>query len=72
MKYIIGFLKFWYDFFIGDAWEIAAGVVITLVVVAVLASGALQGITWLVLPVGVILTLGISLLWFARKHAATH
>ncbi|MHB8626278.1 MAG: hypothetical protein ACYDBJ_14095 [Aggregatilineales bacterium] len=72
MKYVIGFLKFWYDFFIGDAWEIAVGVVITLVLVALLAAGTLQSITWLVLPICVILTLGISVLWYARKHTATH
>ena len=32
MKYVTGFLYFWYDFLVGDAWEVAAGVVIALVV----------------------------------------
>ncbi len=32
MKFIRGFLAFWYDFIIGDAWEVAAGVVLSLIV----------------------------------------
>jgi len=32
MKYIRGFFAFWYDFIVGDAWEVAAGVVISLLV----------------------------------------
>jgi hypothetical protein len=31
MKYIRGFFAFWYDFIIGDAWEVAAGVVLSLI-----------------------------------------
>ena len=31
---IAGFFRFWYDFLVGDAWEIAAGVVV------ILAGGA--------------------------------
>lgn len=30
MKYISGFFAFWYDFIVGDAWEVAAGVVLGL------------------------------------------
>lgn len=26
MKYVLGFLRFWYDFIIGDSWQTAAGV----------------------------------------------
>ncbi len=32
MKYITGFFAFWYDFIVGDAWEVAAGVVLMLLV----------------------------------------
>ncbi len=32
MKYVKGFFAFWYDFIVGDAWEVAAGVVVCLVV----------------------------------------
>jgi hypothetical protein len=30
MRYLLGFLRFWYDFIIGDCWHIAAGVVVVL------------------------------------------
>ena len=35
MSLVRGFLRFWYDFVVGDDWRIAAGVVL------VLAAGAL-------------------------------
>ena len=34
MAFVRGFLRFWYDFVVGDDWRIAAGVVL------VLAAGA--------------------------------
>ena len=37
MRSIMTFLRFWYDFIVGDDWIIAAGVVLALVVSAVLA-----------------------------------
>jgi hypothetical protein len=36
MSLIIGFLGFWYDFIVGDAWEIALGVIIVLTLGAAL------------------------------------
>jgi hypothetical protein len=30
MKYVKGFFAFWYDFIVGDAWEVAVGVVLAL------------------------------------------
>ncbi len=68
MKYVTGFFRFWYDFIVGDAWEVAAGVVIALVVTAVITSTALQSIAWLVLPIIVALSLSLSLYWYTRKH----
>ncbi len=35
MSLVVRFLRFWYDFLIGDCWQIAAGVVIALVLAAV-------------------------------------
>ena len=32
MKYLTGFFRFWYDFLIGDSWQIAVGVVIVILV----------------------------------------
>ena len=30
MKYVTGFFRFWYDFLIGDSWQIAVGVVVVM------------------------------------------
>ncbi len=41
-RIIVGFFRFWYDFIIGDAWEIAAGIALVLFVGAeTLRLGAL-------------------------------
>jgi len=68
-KAIRGFFNFWYDFFIGDAWELAAGAVIALVVAWVLAQAA-NGVAWLVFPICVLAALAVSVLWYARKQNA--
>ena len=36
MGIITGLFRFWYDFIVGDAWEIAAGVVVVLAIGALL------------------------------------
>lgn len=36
MRFIRGFFQFWYDFLVGDCWEIAIGVVIVLGLGAIL------------------------------------
>ena len=28
MRYVSGFFRFWYDFLVGDSWQITAGVVL--------------------------------------------
>ena len=38
MRFIRGFFKFWYDFLVGDCWEIAIGVVIVLGLGAILIA----------------------------------
>ena len=38
MSLVVRFLMFWYDFLIGDCWQIAAGVVAALVLVAVVVG----------------------------------
>jgi hypothetical protein len=35
MRYLESFVRFWIDFIIGDAWEVAAGIGLTLIVLAV-------------------------------------
>ena len=68
MKYVRGFFAFWYDFIVGDAWEVAAGVVFALVVSAMLAASDLKNVVWLILPVIVSLSLALSLIWHVRKY----
>ena len=52
------FLRFWYDFIIGDDWTIAAGVTVALVLTAVLAHNGMPSAWWL-LPIVV----GLGLAW---------
>ena len=72
MRFVTGFFRFWYDFVVGDAWEIAAGIV------AVLAVGALLvGLTAVdrevvppLMAAGSVLVVAGSLLAEARRRAA--
>lgn len=74
MKYIRGFFAFWYDFIVGDAWEVAAGVVLTLLLLYALtnfAGGGSEDSPWssylaLLLPVVIVALLGYSL-WRVRR-----
>jgi hypothetical protein len=36
MRLISGFFRFWYDFLVGDSWQIALGVVLVIVATRVL------------------------------------
>ena len=70
MNLITGFLRFWYDFIIGDAWEIALGVV------AVVGAGAALLRTASVPPefvppgvaVGIVIVGGVSLRMEVRRR----
>lgn len=64
MKYITAFFAFWYDFIVGDAWEVAAGVVISLLALYALThyAGSAVGIYGVILlPLAIIALLGYSL-----------
>ena len=37
MSLVRGFLYFWYDFLVGDAWDIALGVVVALAALGLIA-----------------------------------
>lgn len=68
MKYITGFFAFWYDFIVGDAWEVAAGVVVSLVAIyfATHYAGSVANAVGVVaLPLIILLVLGYSL-WRVR------
>ena len=59
MTYLKHFLRFWYDFLIGDDWMIAAGVVLALGVSAGLARHQVNA--WWVMLVTVVIMLVASL-----------
>lgn len=70
MRYLTAFLRFWYDFIVGDAWEIAAGVVIALAAGTILAQTEVvprEAVPLLVAGV-IVLVVGTSLFMEARKR----
>ncbi|HET9016094.1 MAG TPA: hypothetical protein VFN57_10890 [Thermomicrobiaceae bacterium] len=59
MRYIVNFLRFWYDFIVGDDWMVAVGVVAALILTIALARvGALA---WIIMPAAVAIVLTVSL-----------
>jgi hypothetical protein len=61
MRYVKGFFAFWYDFIVGDAWEVAVGVGTSLVVIsAITDSGeaALRRSGWVFLALIIAVLLG--------------
>ncbi len=70
MRYLRGFFRFLYDLIVGDAWEIAAGVVAVLLL-GVLArrNGAVAAdVLPLLLGAGIVLVVALSLFWEARRR----
>jgi hypothetical protein len=61
------FLRFWYDFIVGDDWTIAAGVVIALGLTALLAHNGMES-AWWVLPLVVAAGLSYSVLRATRQR----
>ncbi len=55
---------FWYDFVVGDDWQVAVAVVAALVVTAVLAAAGVPA--WWVLPAAAVAILAVSLTRAAR------
>jgi hypothetical protein len=66
MRRIEAFLRFLWDFVIGDDWRIAAGVVVALALTAIIAGSSVAA--WWILPVAVGLLLGFSV-WRAAGPA---
>jgi hypothetical protein len=59
MRYVAQFFRFWYDFIVGDDWSVAAGVVVTLAITALLAHRGVN--SWWLMPAGVVVVLAMSL-----------
>ena len=71
MSFVTGFFRFWYDFVVGDAWDIAAGIVVVIVIGALIAKADLlteQELTLLV-GAGIVAVVGSSLFFEARRRA---
>ena len=70
MRFLVRFLRFWYDFIVGDAWEIAAGVVAVLGIGTGLlrTDGVDRAFIPLVVALGVGVVLAGSLLAVVRRR----
>jgi hypothetical protein len=64
MRHIRSFALFWWDFIVGDDYRVALGVVVLLSATAVLSHAGVAA--WWLLPVGVVLTLAVSVFSVAR------
>jgi hypothetical protein len=64
MQRAVAFLRFWYDFVIGDDWRIAVGVVVALALTYTLAHRGVT--TWFILPAVVAAGLTLSI-WRAAR-----
>ena len=65
------FFGFWWDFIVGDDWTLAAGTVLTLLLAGLVnrAEGELQLLAWPIAPIGIVLTLYISVGRAVRSSA---
>jgi hypothetical protein len=59
MKYVVAFLRFWYEFIVGDDWRVAAGIGIAIALTAVLAGAGIT--SWWVMPAAVVVSVYRSL-----------
>jgi hypothetical protein len=59
MNYVVAFLRFWYDFVVGDDWWVAIGIGLGIGLTAILASADVA--SWWVMPVVVAVTVFASL-----------
>jgi hypothetical protein len=59
MKYVLAFLRFWYQFIVGDDWRVAAGIGVAIALAAVLADLGMS--SWWVVPAAVVVSVYRSL-----------
>jgi len=57
VKYIRQFLRFWYDFIVGDDWRIAAGVVAAIGLTALVAHRGFAA-WWLMVVLVIVVLIG--------------
>jgi uncharacterized membrane protein len=63
--FVVNFVRFWYDFIVGDDWTVAAGVVVAIALAALLTQVHLE--VWWWMPLAVAILLAASLLRVARS-----
>jgi hypothetical protein len=69
MKFVKAFFAFWYDFIVGDAWEVAAGVLVVLLLLFIggrVINGGVGTIGVIFLPLAIVGLLMFSL-WRVRN-----
>jgi len=66
MTKLRAFLHFWYDFVVGDDWQVAAGVVVGLALT--FAVSRTSAPAWWIMPVAVVVLLTVSLWRVTRTH----
>jgi hypothetical protein len=59
MKYVVGFLRFWYEFIVGDDWRIALSVAAAIGLTASLVAWEISA--WWLMPIAAVVTLFASL-----------
>jgi hypothetical protein len=59
VKHVVAFVRFWYDFIVGDDWRVAAGIAVAIAATALLAGGGIAA--WWVMPAAVVLVTWLSL-----------
>jgi hypothetical protein len=62
---VAGFLRFWYDFIVGDDWMVAAGIVTALGLIFWLRDTTVP--IWWVLPAAITILLPVSI-WRVTRH----
>lgn len=65
MRWVFAFVRFWYDFIVGDDWLIAVGVVAAIAATALIADRGVAA--WWVMPLAVVALLVGSLRRALRK-----
>jgi hypothetical protein len=59
LSWIAAFGRFWYQFIVGDDWTMAAAVLLSLVITAILNTARIP--SWWLVPLVVVAMLGASL-----------
>jgi hypothetical protein len=66
MRWAVAFVRFWYDFIVGDDWLIAVGVVAAIALTALIVDQGVEA--WWLMPLSVLALLAGSL-WRALRTA---